>query len=128
LAPGESATLDVGVVGRDVEGWCSVVGHRQMGMVFTLAVIGAEARADGDARTAADRGARQAETDGRGSAAEDADGSGGPDASGPQEGDGTAADASRAYDPLAEPGPGFTARDAVLPPRPGDASPRVHRR
>ena len=31
---GESATLDVGVVGRDLDGWCSVVGHRQMGMVL----------------------------------------------------------------------------------------------
>jgi nitrite reductase (NO-forming) len=41
LAPGASATLDVGVVGRDVGGWCSVVGHKQMGMVLTIEVSGA---------------------------------------------------------------------------------------
>jgi len=41
LAPGESATIDVGVVGRRIEGWCSVIGHRQMGMVFDVVVRGA---------------------------------------------------------------------------------------
>jgi nitrite reductase (NO-forming) len=41
LAPGASATLDVGVVGRDLEGWCSVLGHRQMGMVLHVDVTGA---------------------------------------------------------------------------------------
>ena len=40
LSPGDSATLDVGVVGRDIEGWCSVVGHRQMGMVLTIRAAG----------------------------------------------------------------------------------------
>ena len=34
LSPGESATVDLGVVAADADGWCSVVGHRQMGMVF----------------------------------------------------------------------------------------------
>jgi nitrite reductase (NO-forming) len=43
LAPGQSTVLDVGVVGRDVEGWCSVVGHRQMGMVFHVLVTGLSA-------------------------------------------------------------------------------------
>jgi len=40
LAPGGSVTLDVGVVGRDLDGWCSVVGHRQMGMVLTIEALG----------------------------------------------------------------------------------------
>lgn len=40
LAPGESATLDAGVVTTELDGWCSVVGHRQMGMVFTVHVEG----------------------------------------------------------------------------------------
>jgi len=40
LAPGESATIDVGVVGRDLSGWCSVIGHRQMGMVLAVEVDG----------------------------------------------------------------------------------------
>lgn len=43
VAPGEEAVLDVGVVGRDLDGWCSVVGHRQMGMTFTVDVAGAAA-------------------------------------------------------------------------------------
>ncbi|GAB1516879.1 multicopper oxidase domain-containing protein [Actinophytocola sp. KF-1] len=38
LAPGDTGTVDVGVVGRDLDGWCSVVGHRQMGMVLTVRV------------------------------------------------------------------------------------------
>ena len=46
LSPGESATLDVGVVGRDLDGGCSVVGHQQMGMVLEIAVTGT---AGGDA-------------------------------------------------------------------------------
>lgn len=41
LSPGESARVDVGVVGRDLDGWCSVVGHRQLGMTLTVRVAGA---------------------------------------------------------------------------------------
>lgn len=41
LSPGESATVDVGVVGADIDGWCSVVGHRQMGMTLTVVALGA---------------------------------------------------------------------------------------
>jgi nitrite reductase (NO-forming) len=47
LAPGGHTTLDVGVVGRSLEGWCSVVGHRQMGMVFHVRVTGAPPPASG---------------------------------------------------------------------------------
>lgn len=38
LSPGESTTLEAGVIGRSVDGWCSVAGHRQMGMVFGIDV------------------------------------------------------------------------------------------
>lgn len=41
LAPGESAVVDVGVIGRTLDGWCSVVGHRQMGMVLSIEAVGA---------------------------------------------------------------------------------------
>lgn len=44
LAPGESATMEVGVVGRDLAGRCSVVGHRQLGMVLTIAAAGGVAQ------------------------------------------------------------------------------------
>jgi nitrite reductase (NO-forming) len=40
LSPGQSTVLDAGVIGREMEGWCSVVGHRQMGMVFHVHVTG----------------------------------------------------------------------------------------
>lgn len=40
LAPGEQTTLPTGVITGDVDGWCSVPGHRQMGMVFRIRAIG----------------------------------------------------------------------------------------
>lgn len=42
LAHGESATLDVGVVTGSAEGWCTIVGHRQMGMVLDVVVTGTD--------------------------------------------------------------------------------------
>ena len=36
LAPHAKADVDLGVVGEDVEGWCTIVGHRAMGMVFRV--------------------------------------------------------------------------------------------
>lgn len=39
IAPGAQATLEVGIIGADLDGWCSLPGHRQMGM--TLQVIAA---------------------------------------------------------------------------------------
>ena len=38
LAPGATAELDAGVMAAAVEGYCSVVGHRQLGMVFDVVV------------------------------------------------------------------------------------------
>lgn len=52
LAPGERGVIDVGVVGRDLDGWCSVVGHRQMGMVLTIVAEGAP---EATAATSGDR-------------------------------------------------------------------------
>ncbi|WP_084638087.1 multicopper oxidase domain-containing protein [Gordonia shandongensis] len=40
LSPGESARLDAGVMGADTQGWCSLPGHRQMGMVLDIEVTG----------------------------------------------------------------------------------------
>lgn len=58
LAPGESATIDLGVIGRDLDGWCSVAGHRQMGMVLTVDATGEAADSrpadDGEDATAPD--------------------------------------------------------------------------
>jgi nitrite reductase (NO-forming) len=41
LSGGASATVDVGVVTADIDGWCSIVGHRQMGMVMKIEAVGA---------------------------------------------------------------------------------------
>ncbi|WP_019873297.1 multicopper oxidase domain-containing protein [Sporichthya polymorpha] len=43
LSPGDTARLDIGVVGRALDGWCSVIGHRQMGMVLTVEATGLSA-------------------------------------------------------------------------------------
>jgi len=102
LAPGQSTTLDVGVIGRDIEGWCSVVGHRQMGMVFHVHVTGlTEAARDAGAATTGMAGM--------------------PGMSG----SGTSSSAASDLDLAASPPAGFRAHDPVLPPVPAS---RVHRR
>ncbi|MFH0245464.1 multicopper oxidase domain-containing protein [Streptomyces sp. HK10] len=110
LAPGERETLDAGVVGRDLEGWCSVVGHRQTGMVFGVRVTGGSG---GGAAAGGEKPAESAEHGEKGEYGE-------------QGGAGKESAAS-AFDPSAEPAPGFTARDAALPPADG-SGPRLQRR
>ncbi|HEU4512988.1 MAG TPA: multicopper oxidase domain-containing protein [Nocardioidaceae bacterium] len=119
LAPGESATVDVGVVGRDVEGWCSVVGHRQMGMVLTIVATGldtvqASGGSDGDGHADHTHGpgaGEHAATDPPSAAA-------GDPADEPN-------DAADDLDHMAVPDDGFVAHDAELPPL---EEGRVHRR
>ena len=41
VAPGARERIEVGVVGASTQAWCSVVGHRQMGMVLDVVVEGA---------------------------------------------------------------------------------------
>ena len=41
LSKGQTARVDVGVITKDVQGWCTVIGHRAMGMVFDVKVTGA---------------------------------------------------------------------------------------
>ena len=104
LAPGETARVDVGVVGRDLEGWCSVLGHRQMGMVLHVDVAGSSAtKAVG---TSGHEGHQH-----------------GPSDHEPAEAGGHAATDS--LDLMTEPSPGWAPRDAELPP---STASRVHRR
>ena len=53
LRPGASTTLEVGVIGHDLDGWCSIVGHRAMGMTLRVVADGASGaghdHASGDA-------------------------------------------------------------------------------
>lgn len=109
ITPGKRATLDAGVVGRDLDGWCSVVGHRQTGMVFGV-------RVTGDGGGAAE-GSEENEENG-----ETAHEHGGTAS------EGTGESAADAFDPMAEPADGFTARDARLPPATEGSGPQMHRR
>ena len=109
IAPGDTATLDVGVVGRDLDGWCSVLGHRQMGMVLDVRVTGAPASVTNTASSAVEPGSsavepgssavEPVETHDHSTHTDDSEG-------GPPEG----------FDLHADPGNSFEARDAALPP------------
>ena len=39
IAPGKSAVIEVGVIGDDLDGWCSVGNHRDMGMELTVVAV-----------------------------------------------------------------------------------------
>lgn len=97
LAAGEEARIDVGVVGRDLDGWCSIVGHRQMGMTLRVSATGAVAPAAAGTVEDGDTDHHHHQVDGE----------------------------SATYDPMAEPDADFTARSAVLPVLPA-GGPKTH--
>ena len=110
LAPGDSADLDVELVSGPIDGWCSVVGHRQMGMVFHVAVSGDP---NGTATDASAPGM-----------------SGMPMTTADSGATGLSTGSPALLDPEAAMAPGFTAYDPVLAP-PGDragAPTHAHRR
>lgn len=47
LASGETKELDLGVISGDVEGWCSLPGHREMGMTLHVQATGATSSSSG---------------------------------------------------------------------------------
>ena len=112
LSPGESTRMDLGVVGRDIEGWCSVVGHRQMGMVLTIDATGSVGTTGAAGHSAHQHGPAAA-------AEQDVDEH--PGATAARESPSAADD----LDFMAEADPGFVAHDAALPPL---GNGRVHRR
>ncbi|HEY5978405.1 MAG TPA: multicopper oxidase domain-containing protein [Microlunatus sp.] len=112
LAPGQAARVDVGVVGRDLDGWCSVIGHKQMGMVLTVHVTGT---VTGSAPSTAAEGSEGHATHQHGPGGMPSDM---PSDGASTEGETTPATDSPATDNLdlmAEPSPGWAARDAALP-------------
>ncbi len=46
IAPGARHNLDVGIVAGDMQGWCSLAGHREMGMSLTVKAAGSTAAGD----------------------------------------------------------------------------------
>jgi nitrite reductase (NO-forming) len=119
LAPGASATVDAGVVGRNVEGWCSVLGHRQMGMVLHVRVTGSAPQAPGT-HSGHDHSGMDGMVgmDGGSSTPASPTTPSSPATPGSN-------DAAADLDFMAAPPTGFVAHDATLPPAPGG---RVHRR
>ncbi|MCU6480605.1 multicopper oxidase domain-containing protein, partial [Arthrobacter sp. A2-55] len=95
LYPGEKATVDAGVVGASMDGWCSIAGHRQQGMVFTIVATGAPLAAP-----SASPGMGGMPGMNHGTTA----------ATGPS--------AAAQLDFMKEPAAGFTAHNPVLPPLP----------
>jgi nitrite reductase (NO-forming) len=45
LDPGQTAVLDAGVISADVQGWCTLPGHRAAGMTMTITVASSSAAA-----------------------------------------------------------------------------------
>ncbi|WP_435298736.1 multicopper oxidase domain-containing protein [Timonella sp. A28] len=39
IMPGDSTQIEVGVITQSLDGWCSIIGHKQMGMVFAINVL-----------------------------------------------------------------------------------------
>ena len=113
LAPGQRRSVDVGVVGRDLDGWCSVAGHRQMGMVF----------ADPGHRHGAGRACRRATATAR-HPRSTADDAGHAAATAHAEAEHQPPQPARHLDLMADPAPGFarTGRRAAAA-----ATSRVHR-
>lgn len=96
LAPGESETIDVGVLTESLDGWCSILGHRQMGMVMNIVVTGA----DGQPAEHPDAGEHDMTDMDHGSSGDQS-----------------------APDLMAEPGPDFAPYNAELPALPASDSP-----
>lgn len=98
LAPGATGHLVVDAVGRSLDGWCTIVGHRQMGMALSVRLVGTQDRAGARARLSPSDGHHEASSPGT-----DRNGSPAP---------------SAALDFMARPPAGFQARDAGLAPAP----------
>ena len=43
IGPGESQTIEVGVISGDMDGWCSVSNHRDLGMALTIIAVETDA-------------------------------------------------------------------------------------
>lgn len=119
LGPGASESVAVGVIGANVAGWCSIAGHRLLGMEISIVAVGA----DGDS-AAGGSSAPAAGTSAGTHAGHDAAGMAamGQATAAPADGAASAADD---LDPMKAPDAAFVARDAALPPVTGAT---VHRR
>ena len=109
LDPGATETVPVGVISASVDGWCSIAGHRLLGMEISIVAVGV----DGDLATDSSDDTATAGMDASSHAAHTG-----------QVGAATGASAADDLDPMAEPDAAFEARDAALTPA---AETTVHR-
>jgi heme A synthase/FtsP/CotA-like multicopper oxidase with cupredoxin domain len=102
LTTGSTETLTVGVVTDSFEGWCSIAGHRWLGMTLKVAVTEGVPSSGATSATDHDSGSHDV----------------------PMSMPTAAEDASGDLDLMASPGPEFTVRDATLAP---SAQQKVHK-
>lgn len=118
LAPGQTARIEVGVVGRNLDGWCSVIGHKQMGMVLTVDVTGSAPTASPATSPEASAGHSAHQHGPGGNDTNETDAKA-------EEPGAQSTPATDFLDLMAKPSPDWAARDAALPPL---SSSRLHRR
>ncbi|GAT71077.1 nitrite reductase [Planomonospora sphaerica] len=106
LGAGQSAVLTLAPLGEQVEGWCTVAGHRAAGMTMRIVPVGA--LAGPGAGTAGNAGAGT-----------------GHGAHGATAGTGAGAAAGTGLDPGAAMSPGWRPYDAALKPAPGGSEHEV---
>lgn len=124
LSPGQSATIDAGVITKDVAGWCSIVGHKQMGMVFEIKVVGESTTAPGATPQSGVTGEASTDPDAMHGSKHGTQPMG-TDATEP-----TKTAETPKLDFQAKPSADFTARDVRLPklaPKNKDGSPSTHK-
>lgn len=116
LAPGGSETIDAGVITGNTEGWCTIVGHRQMGMTLEIVAVGtpSDRGANGGAATGADTDTAHGHAGHSGASGSASNGSTGDSAA-------SLIDLARA------PGAGFEPYPARLDPLPTTGGPVTHR-
>jgi len=129
LAPGDSATIEVGIIDDSLDGWCSILGHKQMGMVFRLNATGTILAGGDEAGTGGESGT-QAGSSGNNDGTDDMGdmGSGNMGNMPGHDMSGSAGDTSAAADLdfMASPGDDFVAHDARLEPLPANHGPVTH--
>lgn len=115
MRPGQRTEVDAGVITASLDGWCSVAGHRQMGMTLRIVTSGPAA--------AARPGGSATREPGHAMPSMSPHMSTDPLATSGDSGVGAAA---APWDPAASPAPGWQPRDASLPPLPpGNRTHRV---
>lgn len=63
IAVGDTATIKLGVITEDLDGWCSILGHKQMGMKLAVTVTGPSDATAGESTEPSDEAGESSESD-----------------------------------------------------------------